>query len=388
MNTLVKVGLEVLLHNRLDLLRGRRLGLVSHPAAITSKWVDLVDALRAAGLRPTTLFGPEHGYTAAVGDGVAVANMRDPHTGLLVYSLYGETQEPTEEMLRDVDILIFDMQDLGVRFYTYLSTLYYLLQACSKTGCPMVVLDRPNPITGTRVHGPLLEKGWESFVGIIPVPVMHGMTLGELSRLINGEYGLGVDLTVIPLEGWQRRQWFDDTGRIWVPTSPGMPRLETAVVYPGMCFLEGTNLSEGRGTAQPFELAGAPWMNSHRLADRLTTIHLPGVVFRPVHFQPYASKYRGQVCQGVQVHVLDRDIFDPLRVGLEVITACWELAPSDFTFLPPDVPGGRCHFDLLAGSDGLRLNILDHKLMADIFTSWQPGLADFCLRRAQYLLYE
>lgn len=364
------------------------MGLVSHPAAVTAGLVGNVDALLEAGLHLTALFGPEHGFMSAAGDGVVVSDAHDPRTGLPVYSLYGETHEPTPEMFQRVDVLVFDMQDVGVRFYTFLSTLFYLLRSCAKSGCPLVVLDRPNPITGMQVDGPLLERGWESFVGIFPAPVRHGMTLGELALLINTEVELDAALTVIPMQGWRRNQWFDETGRIWAPTSPGMPRLETAVTYPGMCFLEGTNLSEGRGTALPFEQAGAPWLNGHALAERLNKKRLPGVIFRPVHFTPCSSKHQGKVCQGVQVHVVDRLAYRPLHTGLEIIAVCQELAQRDFSFLPPSGDDRRCHFDLLAGSDRLRMDLLNGAPVSEIARHWEAGLAGFLKTRAKYLLYE
>jgi len=383
-----RTGLEVLIENRLDLLRGFRVGLVSHPAAVTGRLSRNVDALLEAGLRLTALFGPEHGFMSVAGDGVVVGEGRDPRTGLPVYSLYGETHQPTPEMFQQVDVLVFDLQDVGVRFYTYLSTLFYLLKSCAQFGCPLVVLDRPNPITGLHVEGPLLERGWESFVGVLPIPVRHGMTLGELANLINTEFEVKASLTVVPMAGWHRNLWFDETGRTWVPTSPGMPRLETAVTYPGMCFLEGTNLSEGRGTGLPFEQAGAPWLNGQVLAERLNDRNMPGVIFQPVHFNPCSSKYQGKVCQGVQVHVVDRDAYNPLDTGLEIIAVCQELAPSEFGFLPPSVDDQRYHFDLLAGSDRLRLGLMNGIQVPDMARGWQMGLVGFLQTRVKYLLYD
>lgn len=388
MRSSIKTGLEVLIDSRLDVLRGYRVGLVSHPAAVTTGLVGNVDALLEAGLQLTALFGPEHGFMSAAGDGAVVSDARDPRTGLPVYSLYGKTVEPTPEMFQQVDVLVFDMQDVGARFYTFLSTLFYLLRSCANTGCPLVVLDRPNPVTGLQVEGPLLESGWESFVGIFPAPVMHGMTLGELANLINTEVELDASLTVVPMEGWRRNQWFDETGRTWVPTSPGMPRLETAVTYPGMCFLEGTNLSEGRGTALPFEQAGAPWLNSHALAERLNRLRLPGVIFSPINFTPSSSKHQGKVCQGVQVHVVDRLVYKPLHTGLEIIAACHELSPREFCFLPSSGEDRRCHFDLLAGSDHLRLDLMNGIPVQEMARNWKAGLAGFLKTRAKYLLYD
>ena len=434
----MKVGLEVLLHSPRAgpyraRLEGRRIGLVSHPAAVTQQLVGSVEALQEAGLRLTALFGPEHGFTAAALDGEVVQAGREARSGLPIYSLYGDTLQPTPEMLREVDVLVVDLQDVGARFYTFVSTLFYVLGAAGRNGCPLMLLDRPNPITGSRVNGPMLEAGWESFVGLAPTPVLHGMTLGELGRLLNDRFRLAADLTVVPLEGWRREQWFDQTGRLWIPTSPAMPRLETAVVYPGMCFLEGTNLSEGRGTSLPFEMAGAPWVDGVRLERYLRALGLPGVVFRAVHFRPWAAYPtpgnltptlsngsaplergnptpavvctatlpngktplgRGEVCQGVQVHVIDRESFDPLRSGLEIIAACQELWPDRFVFLPPDGDSQAAHFDRLAGSDRLRRQLLAGVPVKEIVQGgvldrgWQAGVDEFRACCQTYLLYE
>jgi uncharacterized protein YbbC (DUF1343 family) len=383
-----KTGLEVLIETHLDLLCGCRVGLVSHPAAVTDRLRRNVEALLEADLNLTALFGPEHGFSSTESEGIDVNDALDSQTGLPVYSLYGNTNQPTPEMFQQVDVLIFDLQDVGVRFYTYLSTLFYLLKSCAQFKCPLIVLDRPNPITGLRVAGPVLERGWESFVGMLPLPVMHGMTLGELARLINVEYGFNATLTVIPMKGWRREQWFDQTRRIWVPTSPGMPRLETAIVYPGMCLLEGTNLSEGRGTALPFEIAGAPWLDGHALADRLNGLGVPGVIFRSVSFAPHTSKHQGKVCQGVQLHLVDRLSYDPLLAGLEILAACLDLSPTNFTFLPPSNENERCHFDLLAGSDRLRLDLSSGMPVVEIIAGWEAGLEEFTRRRNKYLLYD
>jgi uncharacterized protein YbbC (DUF1343 family) len=275
-----------------------------------------------------------------------------------------------------------------VRFYTFLSTLYYVLRGAGKTGMPVYVLDRPNPVTGTRIEGPLLQPGCESFVGILPhLPVRHGLTFGELALLLNQEHHLSAPLKVIPMQGWQRDMWFDQTGLPWVIPSPAMPHLSTAVLYPGMCFIEGTNLSEGRGTSLPFEVAGAPWLDGYRLAERLNRMELPGVRFRPHSFKPSSSKHAGQVCQGVQVHVLDREAFEPIRAALHLIAACRALNPDEFSFLPPYQPGSLTHFDLLAGSPQLRQSLAASAPVDDLLASWTPDLGTFAASRQPYLLY-
>jgi uncharacterized protein YbbC (DUF1343 family) len=389
MNTTFATGLDVLLENEADLLQGKRIGLISHPAAVTGHLVDNVQALLEIKVNLTALFGPEHGFTGAVNDGIHLGDSHDPRTGLQLYSLYGTVLEPTEEMLQQIDVLVYDMQDVGVRFYTYLSTLYYLVRASGYHHYPLVVLDRPNPITGTRIEGPILEIGYQSFVGMLPIPIIHGMTLGELAIFINNEYNFNADLTVVPMRGWHREWWFDQTDRVWVPTSPGIPRFETTLVYPGTCLLEGTNLSEGRGTALPFEILGAPWVDEYLLVDRLNERKIPGVFFRPASFTPTTSKHQGKICQGVQIHVLDRESFSPLRTGLEVITACQSLFPDHFGYLPPHQDQNtHNHFDLLAGTDTLRLDLESGCPVEEITANWQSGLEKFSERRKPYLRYD
>jgi uncharacterized protein YbbC (DUF1343 family) len=245
----IQTGLDVLLNEQLGMLQGRRIGLVTHPAAVLPDLTHSLDALLRAGVQVTALFAPEHGLAGSVADGAVVDHTVHTRTGLPVFSLYGETKTPTLDMLSDVDVLLFDMQDVGARFYTFISTLFYVLKGAAQTQTPVIVLDRPNPINGAVVEGPLLSPGFESFVGIVSMPVRHGMTVGELACYMNGEFALGADLTVVPMAGWQREMWFDETHLPWIPTSPAMPHISTATVYPGMCLLEGTNVSEERGTA-------------------------------------------------------------------------------------------------------------------------------------------
>lgn len=385
---MVRTGLQRLIEERPDLLRGRRIGLVAQAATVTPDLRSAEDALIAAGATLTALFGPEHGFDGAAADGAAVGHEVHPHLGVPVYSLYGEVREPTPAMLAEVDLLIFDMQDVGARFYTYLSTLYYLLRASGRTGVPLLVLDRPNPINGVAIEGPSLEPELQSFVGIIDIPIRHGMTLGELALLINEEEGFGADLTVLPMQGWQRSLWFDQTGLPWVPTSPGMPHLSTAMIYPGTCLVEGVNLSEGRGTALPFEIVGAPWLDGYRLAVTLNHLDLPGVRFRPVYFEPAAGKHAGRRCQGVQVHVLNRDAFHPIAVGLYVIAACRAQDPEQFAFLASSWEGRPPHFDLLIGNSVVREGLSAGYDIAGLIEPWRADEVAFRARRASYLLYD
>ena len=384
---MVRSGLSVLLEDRLDLLSGRRVGLVSHGAAVMPDLTGIVDAFRAAGVSLSALFGPEHGFAGAAPDGEGVRSGIDHRTGLPVYSLYGDVKEPGAEMLAGLDVLVVDFQDAGARFYTFVSTLYYVLRAAGRAGLPVIVLDRPNPVNGVQMEGPLLQPGFESFIGITSIPIRHGMTLGELARLMNAEQGLNTALTVIPMQGWRRGLWFDQTGLPWVMPSPAMAHLSTATVYPGMCLMEGTNLSEGRGAYLPFEVTGAPWLDGHALAAQLNRLGLPGVRFRPHVFQPASSKHAGQVCEGVQVHVTDRYSFQSVRTGLHVLAACRAQSTSRFCFLPGSIEGTLPHFDLLVGSAALREQIEAGAPVDDLVQGWSLEQKNFAALREAYLLY-
>ena len=384
---MIRTGLEILLASRIHLLKGLRVGLAMHPPAVLPDLTHAVDALLDIGIKVVALWGPEHGFDASEADGSVVEDGVDRRTGLPVYSLYGPIKEPTPATLGDVDVLVFDMQDVGARFYTFISTLFYVLRGTARAGKPVILLDRPNPINGLAISGPLVEPGFESFVGIAPLPIRHGLTTGELARYFNHTFDLGADLTVIPMQGWQRSMWFDQTGLPWVPLSPGMPHLTTATVYPGMCLLEGTNLSEGRGTTLPFEIAGAPWLDGYLLARELNALELPGVRFRPIHFRPADSKHAHQTCSGVQVHVTARESFDPITAGLHLIADCQPQAPDPFAFLPSSWEGGKPHFDLLAGSARLRQGLAAGEPVSDLVKDWSEDLARFDVIRKEILLY-
>lgn len=376
---MVETGLEILVHEQAHLLANQRVGLVSMPAAVLPDLTLSLDALHRAGITVTALFGPEHGFAGAALDGAHMDNTVDPRTGLPVYSLYGAINEPSTEMLANVDALVFDMQDVGVRFYTYLSTLFYVLRGAGKMGRPVFVLDRPNPITGEIIEGGEIEPGFESFVGVVNLPIRHGMTLGELAQLMNAEYALGTDLHIIRMRGWKRNTWFDETGLPWVPTSPAMPHLCTAIPYPGMCLLEGTNMSLGRGTALPFEICGAPWLDGYALAEELNTLGLPGVRFRPIVFTPSASNHAGCECQGIQIHILDRNALRPLTMALHLIVLARRMAGEAWRWNP--------HFDRLAGGSSVRFELEAGTTVTEITASWSALITTFVDQRENYLLY-
>jgi uncharacterized protein YbbC (DUF1343 family) len=384
----VRLGNEVLLEQNLDRIRNLRIGLVTNHSGVTSDLTRTADVLRRCpGLQLAALLAPEHGITGEAENGTRIAPCIDRATGVPVFSLYGNAPEPTPDMLEEVGVLLFDIQDVGARFYTYISTLAFAMQGAAKHGTPFIVLDRPNPI-GALLEGNLVETGWTSFVGIYPILLRHGMTVGELAQMFNGEFGIGAELTVVPMQGWSRTMLFGETGLSWVPPSPNMPTPDTALVYPGTCLLEGTNMSVGRGTAKPVEQSGAPFVMGDVLADALNARALPGVRFRPVCFVPGFGRYAGQRCEGVQLHITDRACFRPVRAALEIIVCLRTLYPDDFAWSTPARPGERYHFDLLAGTDRVRTAIESGASAADIVGAWSGEQEAFREMRAPYLLYQ
>lgn len=375
----VVLGIEKLLDD-LRPLRGKSVGVIANTTSVDHQFRHIVDLLNAEeGIKLAAIFGPEHGFR---GDqDTTVGDSTDPYTQVPIYSLYGETQKPTNKMLEGIDVLLFDMQDVGVRFYTYISTMAYSMQAAAELGIEFVVLDRTNPINGIVVDGPVLETGFESFVGVYPLPIRHGMTVGEVARYFNEEFDIGVDLRVVTMEGWDRTAWYDETGlQNWVLPSPNLPTLETAIVYPGMCLFEGTNVSEGRGTTRPFEMMGAPFIDGVELADALSQRGLPGVIFRPVSFIPFYRKYVKELVHGVQLHVVDRAVFQPVRTGLEILVAIQKMYPNDLEFRDDA-------FDRLAGNSWIRESIRQGRSADSMESQWQSELEKFKAVREKYLLY-
>jgi uncharacterized protein YbbC (DUF1343 family) len=381
----VRTGLEVVLAEGLPPLAGRRVGLITNHTAVDRRLRSAVDLLHASGaVNLVALFGPEHGLRGDAQAGVEIDAATDPRTGLPVHSLYGETRRPAPAMLRGLDALVFDIQDVGVRYATYLSTMVYAQEAAAAAGLVFAVLDRPNPITGSRVEGNLLNAAFASFVGVHPLPIRHGLTAGELARLIAAERGWPEPL-VVPMRGWRREQWFDGTGLPWVQPSPNLPTLDALTLYPVTCLIEGTNVSEGRGTTRPFEYVGAPWLDPFRLAGELEARGLPGCAFRPAYFTPTFSKHAGQVCGGVQIHIVDRDALQPVAVGIALLAAVRVCDPGAFAWR--EGGDGRFFLDQLLGSDRPRRLLDGGAGAAEVMAGWAEASAAFAERRRPFLLY-
>lgn len=383
----VAPGIDVLPSERPDLLMEARVGIVAGPASVTSGLTNVIDALHnLPGVRITALFGPEHGVRGDAQAGVKVGDETDPVLGVPVYSLYGEHRRPTAAMLQDVDVLVVDLFDVGCRYWTYLYTMAYVLEAAAEHGKKVVVLDRPNPVGGDVTEGNVLDPDYASFVGLYPIAMRTGLTFGEAARLFNAEFGIGADLEVIEAKGWRRGMWHDETGLPFVPPSPNTPTVDTLALYPGTCLFEGTNLSEGRGTTKPFELIGAPWIDARRWAAALNERQLPGVAFRPAYFVPTFSKHQGEHCRGVQVHITDRAQLRPVAVALHMLHTVKQLHP-EFAWRPPYREGGRYFIDLLAGGDELRLAVDRGEHPDDMLARWDKERSRYDETRARYLLY-
>jgi uncharacterized protein YbbC (DUF1343 family) len=385
----VRSGLEELLAHP-GSLRGLRLGLIANASSVTADLVHASLALKEAkALRLVALFGPEHGFAGNAQDLVEVGEAVDPATGLKVHSLYGATRAPTSEMLEGIDALVFDVQDVGSRYYTFIYTMLHALEACARHGRRLVVLDRPNPLGGARLEGNLLDSRFASFVGLHSLPVRHGMTVGELALLFREERSLRAALTVVPMKGWKRQMVFEETGLPWVLPSPNMPTVDTAHVYPGGCLIEGTNLSEGRGTTRPFELVGAPWLDPIRLAQAMEREAVPGAAFRPTHFTPAFQKHAGQLCGGLQVHVQDRGRFPAYLTYLLLIAHARRQDPRRFAWRQPpyEYETVKLPIDILCGTDSVRRTIEAGRSPRRLLPRWAKELAAFRGRRRRYLLY-
>jgi uncharacterized protein YbbC (DUF1343 family) len=382
-----RLGVEVLLQDRIDLIKNKRVGLITNPTGVDQKLTSVVDLLyNNPNVKLTALYGPEHGVRGSAQAGQYVEKYTDEKTGLPVYSLYGNTKKPTAEMLKDIDVLLFDIQDVGTRYYTYIYTMALAMETAKENHIPIIILDRPNPLSGSKVEGPVLEDKYSSFVGEYPIPVRHGMTVGELAMLFNKEFGIGADLTVVKMDGWKRSMYYDDTPLQFILPSPNMPTLDTALVYPGACLIEGTNVSEGRGTTRPFELIGAPFINGAELADKLNSYHLPGVIFRDTSFIPTFSKYVNELTHGVQIHITNRDAYKPFETGLYIVKTIHDMYPAEFQFRTPS-SNGISYFDNLVGNGSIRAGIEAGKSIKEMEAAWQKDLDKFMDVREKYLLY-
>lgn len=375
-----------------SLFAGKRVGIITNHTAYDSQNRHITDVfLNMPNVQVTALFGPEHGIRGQAEDGVKVASELDPLKNIPIYSLYGKTKKPTDEMLKTVDALIFDIQDIGARFYTYIYTMAYAMEAAAERHIPFVVLDRPNPINGVTVEGNILDRHFASFVGRFPIPARHGMTIGELAKMFNEEGwlndGVKADLHIVPMKHWQRRFWYDETGLRFIKPSPNMPSLASATVYPGTCLIEGTNVSEGRGTPAPFQILGAPWMDAQKLAQNLTEQRLPGVRFIDTTFTPVAvpgaamhPKYKDRLCQGITLRVTDRNAFRAFETGVKIIDTISRLHPDSLQWREK-------HFDRLCGTDAIRKTIMVSGDIDSLMQTWQPALQTFLSVRKKYLIY-
>ena len=373
----VQTGIDVLAAEKFDPLAGLRLGLITNHSGIDSAGRRTVDLLyKARGVKLVAVFSPEHGFSGKAEGRISSA--KEPLTGLPMYSLYGDTLSPTKKMLAGLDALVFDIQDAGARFYTYISTMGYAMEACAKKGIPFYVLDRPNPINAVLVQGPVLDNSLRSFTGYFSLPVRHGMTVGELAEMFNAEKKMGVQLHVIKMRGYERSTWYDETGLLWLSPSPNLQSLAETILYPGVAMVEGANVSVGRGTLTPFELIGAPWMNGEKLASYLSNRNIQGIRFKPVDFKPSQSLYKNRLCHGVQIMLFDRQALDSPALGIEIVSALYRLYPKSFEI---DKTLG------LIGSRKVLQAVKQGQDPASIVQDWQTSLEQFRELRSKYLLY-
>jgi uncharacterized protein YbbC (DUF1343 family) len=391
MNKRTRLGVEVLLDEKIGLISGQRIGLVCNQASVLPDFRHVADVFAERGeFKLTTFFGPQHGIRGDVQDNmIETEHATDSRTGLPIYSLYSETREPTEAMLTDVDTIVFDMQDVGCRIYTFAYTMANCMRAAKKFGKRVIVCDRPNPITGVGVEGSVTEKEFTSFVGQFEIPTRHGMTMGELARLFNEHFGIGCELEVIKMDGWRREMWFEETGLPWILPSPNIPTVDTCVVFPATVYLEGTELSEGRGTTKVFEMNGAPFIDPYKWAEALREFNFPGVAFRECYFQPTFQKWAKQTCGGVQIHVTDRNTFTPVIVGIAMVKTAYDLYTDQFEWKRDayEYEFGKNPFDVVSGTDKIRKAIEAGAELREIEAAWADRLNGFARVRNEYLLY-
>ncbi len=387
----IRPGIQVLLNDKLDMIRGQRIGLVCNQASVLPDLRHAADVFfEHPDINLTTLFGPQHGIRGDLQDNmIETDHAVDSHTGLWIYSLYSETREPTEKMLENVDTIVFDLQDVGCRIYTFVYTMANCMRAAKKFGKRVMVCDRPNPINGVAVEGNVTETEFTSFVGQFEIPTRHGMTTGELARMFNDHFGMGCDLEVVAMDGWRRDMWFEDTGLPFVMPSPNIPTVDTCVVFPATVHIEGTEISEGRGTTKPFELNGAPYIDPWAWVAELERFNFPGVTFRQTYFQPTFQKHARVTCGGVQIHVTDREAFTPVIVGIAMIKTAYDLYTDQFEWKRDayEYVFDKNPFDVVTGTDKIREAIENGDPLRQIEESWNGGLVAFGDARKAYLLY-
>ena len=377
----VKLGIDHI-DDAMPVFAGKRVGLITNSTGMNSSFESTVDVLYTK-TNLVALFSPEHGIRGAVKAGDAVNAMLDEKTNLPIHSLYGKTKKPTAEMLADIDVLAFDIQDIGARPYTYIYTMAYAMQSCKEIGKTMVVFDRPNPVGGVQVEGGIVKPGFESFIGMYPIPIRHGMTVGELAKLFNSEFGIGCNLVVVEMTGWKRAMHFSETGLPWIMTSPNIPTPDTALVYPGTGLFGGTNISEGVGTTKPFEFVGAPWLNADSLAREMTRLSLPGIIFRPIYFTPRFGLYSGETCAGVQLHITNRKTFQPVKTGMNLLYTIKNMSGDQFSFKRSDSPEGT--MNVIVGDDSVSTGKYS---LPDLLNIWEKESQQFREMSQKYYLYQ
>ncbi|MBS4207914.1 DUF1343 domain-containing protein [Bacillus sp. FJAT-50079] len=382
----MKLGLDLFIEEEYKQFKGKRIGLVTNLTGVNGKLVPSIDLFyEHKEIMLTALYAPEHGIRGDAKEGEKVESTTDPYTGLPVYSLYGETRKPSKEMLDDVDAIVFDLQDIGSRYYTFIYTMAYVMEACAEYGKHFIVLDRPNPVSGEKMEGNLVEEDVRSFVGLLPIPNRHGMTVAELALMYKHEFGYQCELTVVPMQGWKRAMYFDETGLFWVPPSPNTTTITMNILYTGTCLIEGTNLSEGRGTTRPFEVVGAPFINGYELTRVFNQKQIPGVIAHPTSFIPTYQKYKDEICSGLQLHVVNRDHLHSFEVGVKLLETIAEMYPNDFQFIANDA--NKYFFDLLAGTKTLKEHIFA-KTSNEFLLSCSEQLEYFNQQKKPYLLYK
>jgi uncharacterized protein YbbC (DUF1343 family) len=388
-------GLDVVERKQFENLFGKNIGLLCHQASVNQRYIHIIDLLlplhKNNKLRIKGIFGPQHGLWGYTQENmIEWEGYQDLRTGLMIYSLYGQTRKPSQNMLTDIDIFVVDLQDIGARYYTFIWTMALLFESCAEQEIPVMVLDRINPINGSQIDGTLLDMNYRSFVGYLPLTMRHGMTIGEIAKYFQEEFYSDLHLQVVRLENWNRMFYFPDTGSPWVMPSPNIPHWESCLVYPGMCLLEGTNLSEGRGTTRPFEIFGAPWIDGWMLASRMNQLKLPGIYFRPLQFLPTFHKYKDEICEGAFLHITDRMSFKPVLTAVALLGEICRLYPHHFKWKNPpyEFEYEKMPFDILAGNMWLREYIINYKPLREIQEKMDQELREFKRIAENYTIYE